>query len=165
MKNRNQDSSQSFSYLMFASLIMLIVISLSGSAYSARFKSPKESAASAIKATGRLLLVSESSSLSTAVPEAGQRRQVEQITLQPNGFDPDEITRPEGRFVLSVQNRSGLDDVELRFGREDGNRLNVLQSRRRKLSWADEVNLPPGRYELSVATSSEWRCVITITTR
>ena len=93
------------------------------------------------------------------------RREVEQITLQLNGFNPGQITRPEGRFILSVHNRSGLDNIKLQFGQENGSRVPALESRKRRLSWADEVDLPPGRYVLSEVSHPRWRCLITITAR
>jgi hypothetical protein len=37
--------------------------------------------------------------------------EAELITVTPNGFEPLEINRPKGSFLLMVQNRSGLPDV------------------------------------------------------
>src|SRR5258707_9850968 len=36
--------------------------------------------------------------------------EVELITVRPTGFEPKEITRPPGRFLLGVDNKSGLDE-------------------------------------------------------
>src|SRR5687768_16455796 len=35
------------------------------------------------------------------------------LTLRPEGFDPAEVVRPAGRYMLSVDNRSGVDAVTL----------------------------------------------------
>src|SRR5258705_7861593 len=45
----------------------------------------------------------------------GDRLDAELITLQPSGFEPSEITSPRGAFLLAVDNRSGLEEIELRF--------------------------------------------------
>lgn len=63
--------------------------------------------------------------------------EVELVTLQPHGFEPAELTRPQGRFVLGVDNRSGLEDIQLRLEREDGSRVPVLTARKRRLSAND----------------------------
>ena len=38
--------------------------------------------------------------------------QAELITVTPAGFEPAEITRPQGRFLLAIDNRSGLDEID-----------------------------------------------------
>ena len=39
------------------------------------------------------------------------RLEVELITVRPDGFEPAEIIRADGRFLLAVENRSGLEDL------------------------------------------------------
>ena len=94
-----------------------------------------------------------------------ERLETELITLQPSGFEPNEITRPQGAFILGVDNRAGVEAIELQFMRADGQRLNALQTRKRKVSWREVIDLPPGRYLLSVANHPEWTCNITILPR
>jgi hypothetical protein len=103
----------------------------------------------------------EAASPPAAVPQAGQV-EVEQLALTPAGFEPSELTRPGGPFRLVVENRSGVDEVELSLESEGGGRANALRSRRRRLSWAEGMNLPAGRYALSVRGRPEWQCVINI---
>jgi hypothetical protein len=91
--------------------------------------------------------------------------EVEIVTLEPHGFEPAEITRPQGRFVLGIDNRSGLEDIQLRLERLDGGRVPVLNVRKRRLSWREEVDLPPGRYVIREVNQREWNCLITITSR
>jgi hypothetical protein len=95
----------------------------------------------------------------------GERLEAEIITLHPTGFDPAGIERPRGRFLLGLDNRSGLDDIELQFTREGGGRMQVLGARRKRSSWREVVNLPPGRYLLTEASHPDWECAITITDR
>ena len=93
------------------------------------------------------------------------RLETELITLQPSGFEPNEIRRPQGPFILGVDNRAGVEAIELQFMRVDGQRLNALQTRKRKVSWREVVDLPPGQYLLSVANHPEWTCNVTILPR
>jgi hypothetical protein len=94
-----------------------------------------------------------------------ERLETELITLQPSGFEPNEIRRPQGAFILGVDNRAGVESIELQFMRADGQRLNALQTRKRKVSWREVVDLPPGQYLLSVANRPEWSCGVTILPR
>ena len=93
------------------------------------------------------------------------RVETELITLQPSGFEPNEIRRPQGAFVLGVDNRAGVESIELQFRRVDGQRLNALQTPKRKVSWREVVDLPPGEYVLTVAHHPEWTCNVTILPR
>jgi len=89
--------------------------------------------------------------------------QAELITVTPTGFEPSELTRPKGRFLLAIDNQSGLDEVEFYFERETGGRLNVALSRRGKIAWREIVDLAPGSYVLRAMHDESWRCRITIT--
>jgi hypothetical protein len=101
-----------------------------------------------------------------STPQASTTKlEVELVTLEPHGFEPAETTRPQGRFVLGIDNRSGLEDIQLRLERVDGGRVPVLNARKRRLSWREEVDLPPGRYVIREANQREWNCLITITSR
>ena len=93
------------------------------------------------------------------------RLETELITLQPSGFEPTEISRPQGAFILGVDNRAGVESIELQFMRVDGQRLNALQTPKRKVSWREVVDLPPGVYVLSVTNHPEWSCNVTILPR
>ncbi len=91
--------------------------------------------------------------------------ETELITITPNGFDPAEITRPQGRVVVEVDNRSGLEEVELRLDRSNGGREKEARVRRTTLDWSGEVDLRPGAYVLSEANHPDWACRITVTPR
>src|SRR6185295_10719587 len=55
---------------------------------------------------------------------ATQRRladfESELITITPHGFEPQEITRPQGRVLLMVENQSDLAVTSLQLTREAG---------------------------------------------
>ena len=89
--------------------------------------------------------------------------QAELITITPTGFEPTELTRAKGRFLLAIDNQSGLDEVEFYFEREAGGRVNVPLSRRGKIAWREIVDLTPGTYLLRATNDESWRCRITIT--
>ncbi|HSE16492.1 MAG TPA: hypothetical protein VLB46_05540 [Pyrinomonadaceae bacterium] len=89
--------------------------------------------------------------------------QAELITITSTGFEPTELTRLNGRFLLAIDNRSGLDDVQLYFERETGGPVNVPLGRRRRLAWREIIDLQPGTYILRARNDESWRCRITIT--
>ena len=95
---------------------------------------------------------------------AGGPAEVELIDLRPSGFEPHEITRPTGRFLLGVNNRSGLTDLSLVLANESG-RLEGSKRLSRMKTWREALDLQPGRYVLREATHSDWLCRITITER
>lgn len=93
-----------------------------------------------------------------------ERVEAEIITVRPTGFEPAEFTRPEGQFFISVENQSGLDEVNLRLGVENGGRLYDVR-KSRKQDWSDLMELRPGSYLLTEADHPDWVCRITITAR
>ncbi len=117
--------------------------------------------------------LSESSSGVTAVPtfaapvlpQTQSRLEAERITLRPTGFEPAEITRPAGRFLLAVNDRSGRESVTLLLHRSPGDLLNEVRMRdqRRKYEWRQVMNLPSGRYVLTELGRPDWVCRITLT--
>ena len=90
-----------------------------------------------------------------------ERLDSELVTLKPAGFEPAELSRTGGHFVLAVDNQSGLEGLTLRLMREDGAREREVRFGRR-LRWRERVNLPPGNYMLTVAGHPAWACRITI---
>ncbi len=86
----------------------------------------------------------------------------ESITLTPRGFEPAEVTRPQGRFVLNINNRSGFHTPTFVLADEAGNKLREMQFTKGKLSSREILNLPPGRYRLSELSNDGWVCQIAI---
>jgi hypothetical protein len=108
----------------------------------------------------------------TAPPSAMPQRsrpianfESELITITPHGFEPREITRPEGRFLLMVDNRSGVAATSLALRSEAGQRTREMRIPREEPNWSEAVELPPGRYVLTEADHPRWLCRITITAR
>jgi hypothetical protein len=86
----------------------------------------------------------------------------ESVTLTPRGFEPAEITRPQGRFVLNINNRSGFHEPTFVLTDEAGNKLREVQFTKGKPSSRELLNLPPGRYRLSELSNADWVCQIAI---
>ena len=113
---------------------------------------------------------SPASSTKAAVPvpaitqesSGGERLEAEVITITPSGFEPTEITRPPGRFLLAIQDRSGLTELTLRVSREGDGAQFLVPTRRNRRAWRDVVNPRPGRYLITEANHPEWQCLITI---
>lgn len=97
-----------------------------------------------------------------------RRVEVEILSIQPNGFEPSQITRSSGRFLLAIDNRAEIEDLTLRL-----NRVNRFQEPalldvtipRERLNLDEYINLPPGDYALTEANHPDWICHITITAR
>lgn len=103
------------------------------------------------------------------IPNGSQARsnesaEVEQIDLRPSGFEPSEITRPAGRFLLGVNNRTGLTELSLTLVHESGRSAGSKRLSKVK-TWREVLDLQPGRYVLREATHRDWLCRITITER
>ena len=88
--------------------------------------------------------------------------EVEPITLRPYGFEPAEVKRPKGAFVLFVEDRSGRSNTSLRLQRLRGDQVRDVRTSRMKSEWHDVVNLPAGDYILIDDSNPEARCQITI---
>jgi hypothetical protein len=85
------------------------------------------------------------------------------ITIRPTGFDPQEIVQTKGEFLLSVDNRSGLETVDLQLEAEHGNRLHAKRVPREQPDWREIVHLNPGAYLLKDTNHPNWVCRILIT--
>lgn len=87
----------------------------------------------------------------------------EVITIYPTGFGTTELTRPKGKFLLLINDRSGLEALDIRLLRENGDGEREARTGRNQPRWSGLVNLQPGRYRLTEANHPEWSCLITIT--
>lgn len=104
--------------------------------------------------------------VTSKTPSVAQDRiEAELITIRPNGFNPLEITRPKGRFILAFTNHSGVHDLDLKLDREAGNRIHEVRMPRGRLAGKKTVDLPPGSYILTEANHPDWVCRITVTAK
>ena len=106
----------------------------------------------------------DSSSSIPAVSLQQIQAETEVIELQDQGFTPAEIRRPQGRFLLAVNNRSSIPDLTFLLSRATGNAELQHQKRLTRVkTWRQVVDLKPGRYVLQVNDHPEWTCAVTIT--
>lgn len=88
--------------------------------------------------------------------------EVELVTLRPFGFEPAEINRSKGPFVLFVDDRTNSEASSLILQRVTGERLQQVKTSRNKSEWNAVIDLPPGHYVMTTTANSEARCQITI---
>jgi hypothetical protein len=136
-------------------LLLIVLLFISATLILARFKVPEE----------RSSTQEQAGTPSSAQDPRKEQLEAELVTITPTGFEPGEITRPQGRFLFAIDNRSGLEDVQMYLERETGARVNSSLTRTRKLAWRDVMDLPPGTYILRATFDESWRCRITITPR
>ena len=97
-------------------------------------------------------------------PSLGEKTEVELATLRRWGFEPREIKRPRGRFLLAVEDRAEWGRA-LTFAlvEERGVRLKEVKSTLNgRKSWNGLFNLNPGTYYLRVIENPDWVCAITV---
>ena len=95
------------------------------------------------------------SSSSASIMNDGSR-EVEVVTITPDGFQPQEIVRPAGAFLLSVTNRSGVDSLSVRIETEQHGRLREKLLPLHTPYWREVINPPPGRYIITEANHPDW---------
>ena len=84
------------------------------------------------------------------------------VTLRRTGFQPDEITRPAGPFLLLIDNRAELGEMTFRLLHQNGSKERDLNPKKDKFRLRHVMDLPPGRYALVEADHPDWTCRITI---
>ena len=94
---------------------------------------------------------------------SSDRVEAELLVLRADGFHPNEITRPPGRFLLAVQNHSSEEELSLALKPETGPSVHEVRIPKRQSKFKEFLNLPPGRYTLMETKHSDWICTITIT--
>ena len=93
------------------------------------------------------------------------RIEVEILKIEPSGFQPAEINRPAGPFVLIMRNRSGAQGLLLRLRRRGGEGVREIQLSRRRTIWHQQLDLPVGTYVLSEVNHPQWVLNINISPR
>jgi hypothetical protein len=88
--------------------------------------------------------------------------QVVLVALRPEGFEPAEIELPAGEYLFVVRNRTGLDEINVRLQRENGEPLGQGKIEPRRKDWKQRLKLTPGTYILSEDSHSDWHCRIVV---
>lgn len=99
---------------------------------------------------------------SQTTPSQGNEAEAKALlfVVETNGFNPTEIDVEEGRYLLVVQNRSGLSDIVVKLEREDKGMVHEEHAQQQK--WRKRFDLKQGSYRLTVKNFPEWSCVIRV---
>lgn len=144
-----------------ASFIFAIAAAVSLAAHSSSV-----SLSTYVRPSNSLSVTSGAASAGVSAGGVGEKElSVLRLTLSPEGFTPAEVTLPHGRFLLVVYNKSGLEDVDLRFDAVAGGRLREARAKGRGSRWQEVFDPPPGEYVLSLTEHPDWACRITVTAR
>ena len=100
--------------------------------------------------------------LAVSLDDPGATVEIQLIKITRFGFEPREIERSRGAFVLAVHNFSSEPDLVLQLHRVQGSRLQEFRMRRGTKKWQAPLSLPPGDYVLTEASNPEWQCQIKI---
>lgn len=84
------------------------------------------------------------------------------ITIRPEGFEPAELARGGGQVLLVIENRSGIEELNLQLSTQAGERLREIHFSNSLLDWRNVENLAPGQYLITGAGHPDWRCLIAI---
>jgi hypothetical protein len=91
------------------------------------------------------------------------RIEVELIELTPLGFEPLEIKRPKGRFLIAINNHTGLvGEITLSLSSVAGDYAGEININSEKRKLSKLVDLQSGQYRLTEANHKEWMCKLTI---
>jgi hypothetical protein len=105
--------------------------------------------------------------LSAQSNSASERLVVEELTLRPIGFHPSEISRPKGKFLLAINNRAGLQEMNITISREIGSaakeKVKNVKIHNKYPDWNDVLDLQPGDYVVTEASNPKWVCRIIVT--
>lgn len=85
------------------------------------------------------------------------------LMLTSSGFAPAEI-RPHGKkFLLSLDNRTDVQELTLRMARNDGVLIREIRVPGGSGGdWSELFELQPGNYTFSEVNHSNWTCTIVI---
>lgn len=105
------------------------------------------------------------SAFRAAGQSSAEQVEVEVITVRANGFEPLELTRPQGAFMLAIINHSGETELALKLDGVHGNRVHEVRLPTGRIRWNKRFDLPPGDYVLSEQNHPDWICRIKLTSR
>ncbi len=85
------------------------------------------------------------------------------VTVNPRGFSPSKVTVPEGLYLIDINNRSGVAELNLQLGTlnakklKESKRVKDNQGRELKsLDWRGFFNLDKGTYTVRESSHPNW---------
>ena len=91
--------------------------------------------------------------------------EVEVLTLDRRGFEPAEIRRPLGRFMLAISAHTEDQQLTLELNRLAGGRIHAVNMARGRARSLEDLDLPVGEYLLTATNHPELSCRIVISPR
>jgi hypothetical protein len=88
---------------------------------------------------------------------------VETVRLTPTGFEPNELERSAGKFILGIDNRIRSEEFSFEVVQENGHKVRQLKLPKGEIRLRKMLNLPAGRYSLREVDHPEWSCSIVLT--
>ena len=85
-----------------------------------------------------------------------RRLEVEVVEITPDGFEPQQLERTAGPFILSVTNRSGIDSLNIQINNEQQGRFREKSLPLITPYWRERINPPPGKYVITEENHPEW---------
>lgn len=95
--------------------------------------------------------------------QQNQSIEAEVISIRPSGFEPTQIARPKGPFLLVIENRSELEEIDFQLGVEGATPLFQVKRSWEDADWSQVIDLTTGQYVLTESNHPDWKCTITIT--
>ena len=81
------------------------------------------------------------------------------IAIQPYGFQPSDLEVEEGRYLLVVQNRTGLSNLTVKLEGEDHTTIHEDHAQQKQCR--KRLDLKKGSYRLTVE-NFPWSCMIRV---
>jgi hypothetical protein len=144
-------------------LLAWILLGLHARAYSGKASPPRANATRA-EAAPKVL--------PTPMPGAARGLQddgpsVKLVTLGPGGFEPRELTSSKNRFILMIDNLTGLDDILIQLYRSGAGsvpraKIHEVSMPGGRINWTNLFELDPGEYLLTEARHPGWDCKLTV---
>ena len=93
-----------------------------------------------------------------------ESEEVLQLVIGDGGFEPAQVTRRAGKFLLTADDRRGdkSQALKLKLSRDGGEQLRDIEVPTGVVDWAEELDLPEGRYVLTEVSHPEWSCRIVL---
>ena len=80
----------------------------------------------------------------------------------PEGFEPQQLERTAGPFILSVTNQSGVDALNVRIETEQHDRFREKTLPLITPYWRERIDPPKGKHIITEENHPEWTLTLTI---
>lgn len=94
--------------------------------------------------------------------EAGPEVKLVLLALLPEGFDMKDMQLEAGEYLFIVGNRTGLNEVNIRFERKGSERLAGGPVGGRKRDFKKRLKLTAGSYVITADDNPNWTCRIVV---